>query len=121
MRHILFLIIPIFLYATGDFITQAEYAAQLYKNPRGIGCQLCHGQKGEGRLIANYVHKKKEKSFGGPAINTLSYREFYKALNERKNAMPRYFLTDEEIQALYLHLHKNDAKKNTSKKKKNVK
>ncbi len=121
MRHILFLIVPIFLYATGDFITQTEYAAQLYKNPRGIGCQLCHGERGEGRLIANYVHKKKQKSFRGPVIKTLSFKEFRKALNERKRGMPRYFLTDEEIQALYLHLHKNDKKNKKKEKKKNVK
>lgn len=111
MNYILFLITPIFLYASGSFITQTEYAAQLYKNPRGIGCNLCHGEKGEGKLIANYVHKKKQKSFSGPAINGVGYREFRQALNERKNAMPRYFLTDDEIEALYLHLHKNDKKK----------
>jgi len=108
MKYIILIITPILLLGSGSFITQKEYAAQLYKNPRGIGCQLCHGDKGEGRVIANYVHKKKQKSFVGPPINTLSFTAFYKALSVRKNAMPRYFLTDEEIEALYLHIHQND-------------
>ena len=110
MQYILFLLLPISLFATASFITPAEYSAQLYKNPRGIGCQKCHGDNGEGKLIANYKHKGVAKSFRGPKINTLSYGEFYKALNRRKNGMPRYFLTDKEVAALYLHLHKNDKK-----------
>jgi len=111
MKYLLVLMIPVFLYAAGSFITQKEYAAQLYKNPRGIGCQLCHGERGEGKLIANYEHKKKQKSFRGPAINRLRFEEFYRALNQRKKAMPRYFLTDEEIQTLYTHVHKSDKKR----------
>jgi len=117
MKQILLLMIPFFLYATGDFITQKEYSAQLYKNPRGIGCQHCHGDRGEGKLIANYIHKKKQKSFSGPSINGINFKEFHKALDKRLNGMPRYFLTNEEVKALYLHLHKNDKKK----KKKDVK
>jgi len=94
--------------ATSSFITPLEYASQLYKNPRGIGCQHCHGDNGEGKLIAKYKHKNKQKRFDGPAIDKVSYVEFYKALNRRKNGMPRYFLTQKEIEALYLFLHQND-------------
>ncbi|MBL1244644.1 MAG: cytochrome c [Sulfurimonas sp.] len=111
MKLLLFLILPLYLFATSSFITPTEYASQLYKNPRGIGCQKCHGDNGEGKLIAKYKHKGKQRSFRAPMINTISYNEFYKALNRRKNGMPRYFLTDKEIAALYLHLHKNDKKK----------
>ena len=114
MKQIFFLIIPIFLYSTSSFITPKEYAAQLYKNPRGIGCHLCHGNKGEGKRIANYIHKKEKRSFDGPAINTVNYREFHAALSQRIEGMPRYFLTDSEIEALYLHLHQNDKKKKKS-------
>lgn len=110
MKFVLFLLTPLYLLATASFITPAEYAAQLYKNPRGIGCHKCHGENGEGRVIAKYKHKGKERSFSAPKINTVAYNEFYKALNKRKNGMPRYFLTDKEIAALYLHLHKNDKK-----------
>ena len=83
-----------------------EYASSLYKNPRGIGCQLCHGDNGEGKIVATYVHKKKKKSFAPPAINDMNFRDFYIALNVRKKGMPRYFLTKSEIKALYYYLQK---------------
>ncbi|CAI6149037.1 MAG: hypothetical protein SPLUMA2_SPLUMAMAG2_00229 [uncultured Sulfurimonas sp.] len=111
MKSLLFLILPLYLLATSSFITPTEYASQLYKNPRGIGCQKCHGDNGEGKLIAKYKHKGMDRSFRAPKINTVNYNKFYRALNKRKNGMPRYFLTDKEIAALYLHLHKNDKKK----------
>ncbi|MEA1982061.1 MAG: cytochrome c [Campylobacterota bacterium] len=108
MKSILFLLFSIELFGLSSFITPTEYAAQLYKNPRGIGCHHCHGEDGEGRLIANYKHKGVQKSFSGPTIKNIKYHEFYKALNRRKDGMPRYFLTDKEVEALYLHLHKYD-------------
>ena len=111
MRHttLLFLLfIPFYLLAESNFITPIEYSAQLYKNPRGIGCHNCHGENGEGKLIARYKHKGKDRTFRGPEIVNIKYNEFYKALNRRKNGMPRYYLTDKEIQALYLHLHQNE-------------
>ena len=85
--------IPFFLTASSSFITDMEYASQLYKNPRGIGCQHCHGDYGEGKLIANYIHKKEKKSFSGPVINKMNFAAFYQALGDRKRGMPRYFLT----------------------------
>jgi mono/diheme cytochrome c family protein len=100
--------ISVSLFAQTSFITQMEYASSLYKNPRGIGCNKCHGDNGEGRLIATYKYKGEEKNFIAPAINKLDFNTFYKELNKRKKAMPRYFLTKSEIQALYLYLHKND-------------
>ena len=115
MKYLLLLITPFYLFATSSFITPAEYAAQLYKNPRGIGCQKCHGDNGEGKLIASYKHKGEKKEFRGPQINSLNYTEFYKAVNRRKIGMPRYFLTNKEIEALYLHLHKNEKKEEEKK------
>ncbi len=106
MKIFVLFLIPLALFAKSTFITPNEYETQLYKNPRGIGCQLCHGENGEGKLIAEYVHKNKKKSFNGPSIDTLTFREFYLALNKRKRGMPRYFLTDKEIKALYRHVHK---------------
>ncbi|MDD2790542.1 MAG: hypothetical protein PHU40_07760 [Sulfurimonas sp.] len=111
MKYILFLTLPLFLYAKTSFITQEEYAAQLYKNPRGIGCQHCHGDQGKGKIVANYTHKKIQKSFGGPAIDKLDYAAFYKALNSRIDSMPRYFLTPKEISALYFYLNQEELKK----------
>lgn len=93
------------LYADESFITPQEYAAQLYHNPRGIGCHLCHGERGEGRVIAEYVDKGVKKSFTAPPINTISFAEFDKALTRRTKGMPRYFLTRSERLALFRHLH----------------
>ncbi len=108
MKYILFLVLPLHLFCSSSFITDMEYASQLYKNPRGIGCQHCHGEKGEGKLIANYIHKKEKKSFSGPKIHTLSFNAFHEALNNQKRGMPRYFLTKKEIQALYLYLQESN-------------
>ena len=105
MKSIILILLPYYLYSQTTFITPIEYASQLYKNPRGIGCQHCHGNNGEGRLVATYVHKKVKKEFRGPAINSMDFKEFYKALNKRKKGMPSYFLTKKEVQALYLYLH----------------
>lgn len=105
------LLFPFTLFSLSTFITKSEYAQQLYKNPRGIACGLCHGKQGEGKLIAKYKHKNKEKSFVGPAINNIQYTVFYKALNSRIKGMPRYYLTPKEVEALYFYLHRNDQKK----------
>ena len=104
MKYILLLCISLSLYAKSTFISPIEYASQLYKNPRGIGCQHCHGDNGEGKLVAKYEHKNKKKEFRGPQINQMNFRDFYKALNKRKTGMPRYFLTTKEVQALFLFL-----------------
>ena len=104
MQYILFLFMACTLWAQPSFITQMEYASQLYKNPRGIGCHHCHGENGEGRVVAKYIHKKQEKSFSGPAINSLEFEAFFQALNKRKKGMPRYFLTDKEVKSLYFYL-----------------
>ncbi len=111
LKYILQIFIPIFLFAKTSFITPMEYASQLYKNPRGIGCQSCHGKDGEGKIVATYMHKTVKKTFAGPTINNIKYPQFYKKLNIRNKGMPRYFLTTKEIKALYLYLHRNDRKK----------
>ena len=105
MKKILFLLLPLSLYSVSSFITPLEYASSLYKNPRGIGCNNCHGEYGEGKIVATYIDKKEKKSFGGSDIRDISYKDFYKTLNKRNRGMPRYFLTDGEIEALYLYLH----------------
>ncbi|MEJ2500546.1 MAG: cytochrome c [Campylobacterales bacterium] len=102
-RWLLFL--ATFLIADESFITPQEYAAQLYHNPRGIGCHLCHGESGEGRIIAEYVDKGEQKAFAAPAINRIGFEAFDAALSKRIKGMPRYFLTTGERKALYRYLH----------------
>ena len=116
MRYILFLLIPIYLFAKTSFITQMEYSSSLYKNPRGIGCHLCHGDIGQGHLVASYVDKKVKKEFRGPAINNIDFSKFYRALNVRKRGMPRYFLTDREVKALYFYLQEKQKKSSSDEK-----
>lgn len=91
--------------ADDAFITPREYAVQLYHNPRGIGCHLCHGEKGEGRIIARYEERGEPMRFEAPPINTVDFERFEKALEGRTKGMPRYFLTDDERRALYRYLH----------------
>lgn len=110
MKYIIFLLFSTYLFGSTSFITEMEYSSSLYKNPRGIGCQHCHGDKGEGKVVATYIHKKEKKSFAPPAINNMKYKDFYKAMNVRKTGMPRYFLTQGEIKALYFYLNKNRKK-----------
>ena len=93
------------LSAEVSFITESEYASQLYHSPRGIGCFKCHGEKGEGRLIAIYKDKGEKKSFSPPAINQLDFKSFNAAMKKRQKGMPRYFLTQQEIKTLYIYLH----------------
>jgi hypothetical protein len=87
-----------------DFITKMEYAKMLYSNPRGIGCILCHGKKGEGSVIAKYREKGKQKELRAPAINSLSKEKFFKALDSSDSIMPQYFLTDNEMEILYFYV-----------------
>ena len=87
-----------------DFITKMEYAKMLYSNPRGIGCISCHGAYGEGSIIAKYKHKGKQKELIAPAINELSRDKFFKALQDTDSVMPKYFLTNSEIEALYFYV-----------------
>ncbi|ANE33986.1 c-type cytochrome [Campylobacter hyointestinalis] len=102
----IFLITSTFLLAE-DFITKLEYAKMLYQNPRGIGCNKCHGEKAEGTLISKYKsYDKKNKKYienelRAPRINNLEFSKFRSALKESRGIMPSYFLTDLEIQNLY--------------------
>ncbi len=112
----LVLLFPFILFGESSFITQMEYSSLLYKNPRGIGCHKCHGLKGEGKLIATYTDTKKvkegekvykikvKKEFRAPAINKLDYKTFHDSLTKTVRGMPKYYLTEGEIKALYFYL-----------------
>lgn len=110
MRIILLLMFNISLFASVSFLTQKEYGALLYSHPRGIGCEKCHGQKGHGLVIATYYSKGKLKTLKGDNITNLNFKTFYNALHTQIFAMPRYYLTDSEIQTLYQYLHHKTTK-----------
>ena len=85
----------------------------LYKNPRGIGCDKCHGSHGQGMLIAKYKHKDKksnqviEKSIIAPSINEVSFQVFKKVLVKKRNrslTMPTYFLTIDELTSIHFYI-----------------
>ncbi|WP_281950687.1 c-type cytochrome [Nitrosophilus kaiyonis] len=112
MRLILYLFIFSQIFAEDSFITKYEYSKMLYENPRGIGCNKCHGKYGKGKIIAKYKKRKKIYKLKAPDITKVSYKKFYDVLNRRKikGAMPSYFLTRSEIKALYFYIKSNRKK-----------
>ena len=110
MRGVYVWLLAFTLTHADSFITKEEYAAGLYHNPRGVGCHLCHGENGEGKLIARYKDDGKEQVFAGKPINKFTFKEFYEKINKRIMGMPRYYLTDTEIQTLYYYLHREEFK-----------
>ncbi|CBG39902.1 c-type cytochrome [Helicobacter mustelae] len=90
-----------------SFITIEEYGKELYKNPRGIGCIHCHGSDGRGGVIASYKHKNIPKILKAPDITVLDFETFKKRTLMDKGVMPKYHLTDTELQAIFAFLHSN--------------
>lgn len=102
-----------------SFITKFEYGAMLYKNPRGVGCVLCHQSGDKDVVLSTYkeldkkTKKLEEKLIIVPAINTVSFEIFIDKMRADKTEskiMPTYFLTDEELKSLYYYI-KNVNKK----------
>ena len=90
-----------------SFITDYEYGAMLYKNPRGIGCDKCHGKGDEIVIIARYKDKKETKTLLSPSIKNVPFENFVEVLTTkrgRSNIMPSYFLTNDEIKSIYFYL-----------------
>jgi len=113
----LLLFLPLFLFSE-DFISNYEYGAMLYKNPRGIGCIKCHGADAKGKIIATYRdNDNKEKKIIAPNIKKVSYKVFYERVKNSKilkngkfkkinySVMPKYgYLVDSEIKAIYNYI-----------------
>ncbi|MWV62968.1 c-type cytochrome [Helicobacter saguini] len=87
-----------------DFITANEYGKYLYENPRGISCKSCHGEYGQGEVIAKYIKMEKEVELKAPNITSLSKERFELAINTSKSIMPKYYLTTQEISAIYTYI-----------------
>jgi len=106
MKNILLLaLLPLVLLAKDDFISEYEYGQMLYNNPRGISCVSCHGNFGEGKIIAKSKDDNgKEQIFKGSDIRDLSLKKFHQALNRTHEIMPRYYLLNKEIITIYKFL-----------------
>jgi hypothetical protein len=103
MKKIIFIsILSVLLFSKDDFISEYEYGEMLYNNPRGISCVSCHGEFGEGKVIAKAKDDEgKEQIFKGNDIRQLSLKDFHKALNSNHEIMPRYYLVNKEVIAIY--------------------
>lgn len=105
--------LPIFLFANSDFLSKDEYQLSLYQNPRGIGCDKCHGIDGSKQLFATYKEDGKTIQIIIPSIQNVSHEKLFKKLKNKssiKSIMPNYYLTNSEIKNLYLYLKKKGEK-----------
>ena len=104
LRELLLVTLVLAQLPAEDFISKMEYAKMLYANPRGIGCNKCHGEKGEGSIISTHMHKGKKVTLEAPNITTTSKERFIQALNTPHKVMPTYFLTEREIESLHYYV-----------------
>jgi len=84
----------------GSFITDEEYGAMLYKNPRGIGCNACHGREGGGKIISRYREGNQTIILQGPAIRGYSAEIIQEGVNRHPRFVPVYHLTPGEYHSL---------------------
>ena len=106
----LLVLIPLLLDASEDFISHYEYGEMLYNNPRGISCAQCHGKLGEGKVIVTFQEKTKKEVLKGSDIRKKSFLEMRKSVNSDHEVMPRYYLTQEEIHAIFDFIQENKIK-----------
>ena len=107
----LLVFVPLLLGASEDFITHDEYGQMLYTNPRGVSCSQCHGDKGEGRVIVTFKDVDgKKKVIKGSDIRQENLSAMISSVNSYHKIMPRYYLTDEEVKAIYDYLQKKNEK-----------
>lgn len=118
---------PELIKVDNSFITKFEYGKMLYNNPRGIGCNSCHGSNAQGKKIVGFKHTHDKKEYKCvlkvPSIKDVDYKRFSKKINSKKNdkksftkeqvcekltyyanVMPTYFLVEEEIEAIFYYI-----------------
>ena len=114
-----------------SFITKYEYGKMLYKNPRGISCNKCHGDDAKGKIISTFTHIQNKKSYictiKSTDITDVSFKQFQITLDPKlekpkkkfdktqvcekltySNSMPTYFLTPEELTSIHFYLTNMD-------------
>ncbi len=103
MKNIYFLF-PFLLLAQEDFISDFEYGEMLYNNPRGISCAACHAKNGEGKKIVSYQENNKTIVIRGVDIRSHTLDEIETIVARNHPVMPKYYLTHEEVDAMYSYL-----------------
>ena len=104
----LWLLFPLLLWGQEDFISHYEYGEMLYNNPRGVSCAECHGKAGEGKVIVHYQDLHGKEEIKGADIRKSTLKEMIISVNSYHKVMPRYYLTDEEVKAIYDYLQKKN-------------
>ncbi|SFV58959.1 hypothetical protein MNB_SV-8-236 [hydrothermal vent metagenome] len=97
-----------FIYADEDFISHYEYGEMLYQNPRGVSCLQCHGDSGEGTTIVEFRDIHGKQAIKGSDIRKESLQAMIHAVNSYHKIMPRYYLTEEEVKAIYDYLQEKN-------------
>jgi mono/diheme cytochrome c family protein len=97
-------LIPFLLGAGEDFISDFEYGQMLYQNPRGISCAACHGEEGEGKEIVSYRENNETVIIKGVDIRESTLPEIEAVVARNHPVMPKYYLTHEEVKAIYHYL-----------------
>ncbi len=105
----LLLTLPLLLAADEDFISHYEYGQMLYNNPRGVSCAQCHGKSGEGCTIVEFRDIHGKQALRGPDIRMENLKRMIESVNSYHPVMPRYYLTDEEVKAIYDFLQQKNA------------
>lgn len=112
MKHLFFLLIPLLLSAEENviesFISDYEYGEMLYNNPRGVSCSECHGKLGEGQVIVQYKKIDAKEAIKGADIRKKTLHEMIRSVNSYHKVMPRYYLTNDEVKAIYEYLQKKN-------------
>jgi mono/diheme cytochrome c family protein len=105
-----------------SFLSLLEYGKMLYNNPRGISCTKCHGKTGKGgEKIAKYYDKHKNvKLLKSINVTNYSLKDLTASLNnqyrengrrKRHKIMPMYYLTTDEVLAIFTYLQDQNKKK----------
>ena len=105
----LWMLLPLMLWGQEDFISHYEYGEMLYSNPRGVSCAECHGDSGEGRIIVEYRDIHGKQALKGSDIRKNTLDDMIQSVNTYHKIMPRYYLTDEEVKAIYDYIQKKNA------------
>jgi mono/diheme cytochrome c family protein len=95
---------PLIAKESNDFISIGEYGAMLYNDPRGVSCKSCHGKKGEQKEIYTYTRNDKNITIVAPNIQNVTIEQLQNAIKRRRGIMPRYTLTQKELEAIVNYL-----------------